>query len=428
MSAPRVAVTGMGVVSSLATGREAHLKRLLDGESGAVAVPPEAARRSGCVLEARAQGFDRRTAIENRMLRKLLTTSAAFAVVAAGEALRDAGLAPASAELGRTGVFAGSVCIDFNPEMFIPALRESLGPDGALDISRFAKRGMQLIDPLFIVKTLPNGGVGGIAIEHQVTGPSLNITNGPVSGLQAVASAARAIRAGELELVLVGAYDSMLSMDSVAEHLVAGRLASDAGHPAQACRPFDRRRGGYVLGEGAVFFLLESEAHARARSARMYGEILGAGQSMSPSAPSASEGSGGLLDAARAALAMAACPPDHVDVVFGDGLAVEADDLLETETARRLFGERKVAFTAATGSAGFTGATSGALSLLHALAAMRSGILPPMIGCEEVDPRCAMDFVRQAREMAPGRALVWNSDRGVKNAAVLVGTMGATSA
>ncbi|HEY8207045.1 MAG TPA: beta-ketoacyl synthase N-terminal-like domain-containing protein [Myxococcaceae bacterium] len=421
MTAPRVVVTGMGVVSPLAVGREVHLQRLLRGESAAVATAPEVARRSGCVLEARIPGFDRQTAIANRMLRKLLTTSAAFSVVAAGEALRDAGFKSGDATLSGMGVFAGSVCIDFNPEMFIPAMRESLSPEGELDIHRFAKKGMQLIDPLFIVKTLPNGGVGGIAIEHQTTGPSLNITNGPVSGLQAVAAAARAIRGGEVEVALAGAYDSMLNMDSIAEHLVAGRLSTETENPARACRPFDVRRAGYVLGEGAVFFVLESLEHARERSARAWGEILGAGQAMSPAAPSAAEETGGLLDAAHKALAMASCAPDQVDVLFGDGLGVEADDLLESESARGLFGARRVAFTAATGSTGFAGAAGGAMSLMHALSAAKSGAVPPMIGCGQVDPRCSMDLVLQAREQVVKRALVWNSDRGVKNAAVLVG-------
>lgn len=420
MTAPRVVVTGMGVVSPLALAREPHLRRLLAGESAVTATPETALFRAGCALEARIQGFDRREMIANRMLRKLLTTSAAFAVVAAGEALRDAALAPTSEPLADCGLFAGSVCIDFNPEMFIPALRESLDTTGALNISRFAKRGIQLIDPLFIVKTLPNGGVGGIAIEYQVTGPSLNITNGTISGLQAVLSASRAIRSGEVEFALAGAYDSMLSMDSIAEHVVAGRLARDASAPGRACRPFDLRSEGYALGEGAAFFVLESEAHARQRSARVYAEILGGGQSTSPSG-AGGEGRGGLIDAARGALAAAACAPEQVDVVFGDGLAIEADDLLEAEASRLLLGERSIPYTAATGNVGFTGATSGALSLMHAVAGLHSGVVPPVLNCDQPDPRCALAFVRQAQKLAPKRALVWNSDRGVKNVAVLAG-------
>jgi len=424
MSASRVLVTGIGVVSSLAIGHQEHCRRLWAGDSGAAATPEGAAYRALCPFEARVAGFDRRQRIQNRMLRKLLTTSAAFAVAAAGEALADAGLASGSPELGDCALYAGSVCIDFDPEIFIPPLKESLDPAGRLDVGRFARRGLHVLDPLFIVKTLPNGGVGGIAIEHQVTGPSLNITNGSASGLQALLAAFRAVRCGESELALAGGYDSLLSMDSIAEHLVGRRVAVEASEPALACRPFDVRRQGYLLSEGSAFLVLESEAHARRRSARIYGEILGGGQSTAVAAGERGPGASGLDEAARCALERAGCPPEEVDAVFGDGLAVEADERVEAEVVRRLFGDRRVPYTAATASLGFTGAASGIFSLLHALASLRGGVLPPMINCERPDPRCGLDFVHHPRELPLRRALVWSSDQGVKNAAAVVGTGG----
>jgi 3-oxoacyl-(acyl-carrier-protein) synthase len=422
MSPPRVLVTGIGVVSALAIGRGEHLRRLLLGEASAAATPPSAIYHQACPLEARVGGFDRRQQIRTRMLRKLLTTSAAFAVAAAAEALADAGIAPQAPELASCGLYAGSVCIDFDPEIFIPALRESLDPAGRLDAERFARRGLFVLDPLFLVKTLPNGGVGGIAIEHQVTGPSLNITNGTASGLQALLAACRAIRTGATELALAGGYDSLLSMDSVAEHLLGGRVAVDASLPGLACRPFDLRRQGYVLSEGSAFLLLESAAHAARRSARAYGQILGGGQSTAVAAAGAGAGGGGLVDAARCALEQAECPPAEVGAVFGDGLAVEADELLEAAAVRQLFGARQPAYTAATASLGFTGAASGTFSLAHALESLRGGVLPPMINCGQPDPRCGLDFVHRPRQLALRRALVWSSDRGAKNAAVVVGT------
>jgi 3-oxoacyl-[acyl-carrier-protein] synthase II len=420
-----VVVTGLGVVSPLGLDRARHEARLWAGETAVAPAPADARYARHCPLVARVDGFDRRQSIANRMLRKLLTTSAAYAVVAAGEALRDGGLAAAADVVATAGLYAGSVCIDFNPEMFIPALRESLDETGKLEITRFATRGLQLIDPLFLVKTLPNGGVGGIAIEHQVTGPSLNITNGTVSGLQAIIAAARAVRDGTADVALAGGYDCMLSMDSVAEHVLAGRVTDGADvAPARAGRAFDLRRAGYALGEGAAFLLLESDERARRRGARVYGAILGAGQSTEArSAPEADDDGGALAlaAAARAALGAAGRRADEVAALFGDGLGVEADDLREAGAARRVFGERRLPYAAATGNVGFTGATSGVLAVVHALCARARGTLPPAVDCAQPDPRCPFDLPRAPRPLPPGPVLVWNSEGGVKNAAVLLG-------
>ena len=428
-----VAVTGVGVVSALGIGAPSHMSRLWAREVGVSRVPPTARHERFCRVQATVPGFDRRAHIESRTLRKLLTTSAAYAVVAAGEALRSAGLEPRSPALADAGLFAGSVCIDFEPEMFVAALRESIDDRGALDISRFARRGLLLIDPLFLVKTLPNGGVGGIAIEHQVLGPSLNITNGPVSGLQAVLAGLRAVRQGDVEVAVVGAYDSMLSMDSVAEHIVSERLASSLDwfeEPAQryAARPFDVRGGGFVPGEGAVFLVLESPEHARRRGAPDLGRIIDGWQSTGLAEDTA-RGAGAhganrvdaLEAAARGCLERAGCSAAEVSAVFGDGTGVAVDDHREAMVYERLFPSAAVPYTAATGSLGFAGAASGVLSLVHALESLRRGEVAPLIGCDTPNPRYRMDLVHAPRAAQLTRALVWNSDQGVKNSALLVG-------
>ncbi len=411
----RVVITGRGCVSALALTRDEHLTRLFEGACGAAETPSSAMYRRDCPLDARVKGFNRRRQLQTRMLRKLLTPSAAFGVVAAGEALREAGLEGNEAILRRAGLFAGSVCIDFDPEIFIPAMKESMAADGSLDITRFATRGIHLIDPLFLVKTLPNGGIGGIAIEHQVTGPSLNITNGTVSGLQAVLSAVHAIRRGETDVMVAGGCDSLVSMDSVAEHLVAERLATEEPIPDRACRPFDQSSNGYVPGEGAAFFVLESHAHAQARGARILGEMLGSGQATTRQAGDAE----GLIHCVSQALGEAEV--ETIDAVFGDGTAVPSDDQMENAAATQVFSNHSVPYTSATSATGFVGAASGPLTLLHALEAMARNTLPPLVGCFQPDPSCTLDLVRTPRKVALERVLVWNSDRGLKTAATVVG-------
>lgn len=417
MSGTRIVVTGVGVVSPLAVDATSHFDRMLAGESAVETLDDAAYRNYPPLLRARVRQFDRRQLIPDRMLRKLLSPSPAFALAAATEALRDAGMSGA-AEATDCGLYIGSVCLDADPEAFIPALRESIDATDQVDLSRFAAHGIKLIDPLFLVKSLPNAGLCAIAIQHQTLGPNANITNGSVSGLQAIISAMSALRRGEAEMALAGGYDSLLRMDSIVDHLLAGRLADARFAPQQACRPFDRRRSGYALSEGAAFLVLETLDHARARQASLYGELIASGQSAVPSNLLAQEREHeGLTACARQTLcAGGGMPPD---LIFGDGLANEVDDEREVRTCQALFGDEAVPLTAFTGSFGFPGAATGAFALVHAMLSMRRGVVPPTINCDEPVVDRHLDLVREPRETALRRVLVWTSDRGIKNASVL---------
>ena len=248
----------------------------LSGDSAVDLLDEPQYRNYPPILQARVAGFDRRAMIPDRMLRKLLSPSPGFAVAAATEALRDAQLL--GADLTECGLYTGSVCLEANPDAFIPALRGSVDHTGQVDLYRFARSGMKLIDPLFLVQSLPNAGLCSIAIQHQVLGPNANLTNGAVSGLQAVIAATELIRRGDAEIALAGAYDLLLQMDCIVDHLLAGRLAGAADLPSRCCRPFDRARSGYALSEGASFLLLESAEHALQRNQKGYGEILSYGE------------------------------------------------------------------------------------------------------------------------------------------------------
>ncbi len=422
----RVVVTGVGVVSTLAVNAERHFARLLAGDCGLRALDGGEYRNYPGVLLGKVTEFDRRELIPHRMLRKLLSPSSAHALVAAVGALRDAGFEAGCDELRQCGLYAGSVCLDINPEAFIPALKESINEENRVDLERFATNGMHLIDPLFLVRSLPNAGVGAIAIQEQVLGANLNITNGAVSGLQAVMAAAAAIRRGDVEFALAGGYDTLIQMDSIVEHLLAGNLSNLTAEPHRACRAFDSGRSGMALGEGSAFVLLESEEHACRRGAPVYGELeawsqrtcaanlLKSGRQQDPASDSS------LAKAARETLSRAECEPSEVDIVFGDGLATEAHDTRELQAAWRVFGGGGQLYTAAAGAIGFTGAASGTFSLLHAAMAMRRKLLPPLLNCENPVPQSSFTFVREALPRAIRRAMVWNDDRGVKSAAVLL--------
>ena len=413
-----VVITGVGVVSALGLTAGEHFDRLLRGESGVTLREHPDAADLPCRLEARVPPIDVRQRIEQRLLRKILAPSAVCSVLAAGQALADAGIPPGDERRRDCGLYVGSVQLDVDFNLFAPVLRESLDRQGRFDLRLFVQRGMKVLDPLFMVKALPNSGLCGITIEHQVTGPNINLANGSVAGLQAAALAAAAIRRGDTAMALAGGFDSLLHIESMVEHLLAGRIAEQNGPPHRACRPFDLERQGYALGEASAFVLLESERHAAERGARSYATLLGAAHSYLP--PEHADAGEALPRVARGALAAGGCEPGELDAVFGDGLALETDDLQES-AAWRALGAPQAVFTAATPAVGFTGAASGILSLVHALMAMERGVIPPLLNCERPDPRCALPLAHQPIQRACRRALVWNSDWRGKRTALLVG-------
>lgn len=424
MSVP--VVTGVGVVSPLATSAPGHFEAWLAGRSGVAEAAEPEFEKYAPQLEARVTGFDRRSVIESRMLRKLLAPSAGFAVGAAGEAIADAGLAGEAEVLAAAGLYIGSLSLEVDPEVFIPPLKAALTAEGEFDLSLFARRGMRLLDPLFLVKALPNAGLCGVSLQHQTLGPNTNLTNGATSGLSAVALAAATIERGEARCAIAGGYDSLLVMDAIAEHVIAGRLAPATGDPARACRPFTRTRAGYVLGEGAAFVVLEAEEHARARGRDHYGRVLGYASTTDPSAlRAAATVSGAALEhAARQALSRARTAPAELGAIFGDGFATVADDLRESRAAGALLDGLPVPYTAATSALGHTGAASGTFSLVHALLALRDGVAPALANCDDPDPQCRIHHHSRPEPLTAGRVVVWNSERGVKNVAMVVGRDG----
>ena len=167
---------------------------------------------------------------------------------------------------------------------------------------------------------------------------------------------------------------------------------------------------------------MESADHARGRNARVYAELEASGETTDTGLlepENAGDGTA-LQRAAHAALEAAGCGADELGAVFADGLGTEQDDLREAGVLEKLLLDAPVPVTAPTAAIGFTGAASGAFSLAHAALAMRSGVVPPLLGRHDPDPRCHVHALDRAEPLARPRALVWNSDRGVKNVAVLI--------
>ena len=365
--AKRVCITGVGVRSPLGSDWATHLSRWLAGEGGLTAADPHLASL-GITLRGSVPCQAESSPIRNRMLRKILTRSAAHAVAAAGEALRSSGLDPET--IRNAHLYVGSPGLDQDLQVFGEALRHSLD-GGVFSYAKFLRQGTALIDPLFLVRSLPNAGLCGTAIEFDIQGSTLNVTNGSTSGLMALGTAAAAISRGEAVAALAGGYDSLLQLEATLAHLTEGRLA------------VGNRGAGYWPSEGSVFFVLEELQYAVSRGASILGEIVGFGAAHTPSAGASSAG---LEHAARLSLRTHHEAPY---AVFGDGLCLPEADAMERSAWRDLGGKGDV--QTATQRLGFAGGVTGLFSVMHALPALAE---------------------------AEGPVLAWTSDRGRNHAAI----------
>jgi 3-oxoacyl-[acyl-carrier-protein] synthase II len=336
----RVLVTGLGLISPLAGTARKHYRRAVRGDRAAAPAAAYGGQILPYAVEARIPEVDRRRFISNRMLRKILTRAASFAVVAAGQTLRDAGIRRGDPLLQECGLYAGSLGLDQDFQAFLKGLRASIR-DGCFDPALFAERGMAMIDPLFLVKSLPNSGLCGISIEFGMLGPNLNVMNGPVSALQAIGEAAAAIRQGTVTQALAGGYDSLFQLEIAVGHAIAGNFEA----PAE-----------FVPGEGAGFLFLEREDVAHARGARIYGEIAGSSQ--------VCRAQDSLRFAAAQAIEQAGL--ERPEIVFGDASGIRELDRVELDAAREL-GAR---FFGGAPQAGYCGVASAAMSAVHAMLAL----------------------------------------------------------
>jgi 3-oxoacyl-[acyl-carrier-protein] synthase II len=395
MTAARMAVTGLGVVSGFGSGREALRAGL---ESGATAIRPVArfdvstfrTRLAAEVPGRAASGAGDRLSLADR-----------FALEAAAEALADAAL-PTRLDALRVGLFFGSSTGGMlESETYYAGLRAT---------SRRRAR----IAALAAQPT--SAPADAVAREHGVTGPVLTIASACASATLAFGSALDALRDGEIEIALVGGSDSLCRLT------YAGFNSLRAVDP-RACRPFRAGRDGMSIGEGAAVLVLESEGRARSRGARIHGYLRGAGAACDAHHMTSPDPEGaGIRRAVEAALADAALAPGDIDFVNVHGTGTPLNDAAEARMLAAVFGERaaRLPITSAKGALGHFLGSAGAVEAVATLLALADRRVQPTAGEGAVD--LAVDLVESApRELPAARfALSTNLAFGGANAAIVL--------
>jgi 3-oxoacyl-(acyl-carrier-protein) synthase len=385
-------------------------KKLVAGTSGVDTIRGFQAGGFPTRIGAEVKDFDVTRVIHDRRLLKFASRTHGFALAAAEEALSDAGLRPTPLTDTRWGcsVGAGMMGVTFGELRQVHAFcgeNDEFWPDGLID-SAFPA------DPVGFCRSQTNAGIALLTRHFGIRGYATAVHTACASGGQAVGTALKVMRRGQVDYMLAGGYDSMLNPIGLAAFCLLGALSTDNDNPARASRPFDATRNGFVLGEGAGFLVLEGWAAAKARGARIYAELAGDGNSLSSYRITDSHPSGdGPIQAMRQALADADLTPSSVDYVNAHGTSTLMNDRSECAALRVVLGDQidRVAVSSTKSCTGHLIAAAGAVEAGVCALAIHHGIAPVNANLARLDPACNVNLVRDQSRPLRIRAALSNS-------------------
>ena len=397
--ARRVAVTGLGVVSALGNNLEEFYRSLAGGQSGVRRLPDEVTLGSGVQVGALAD-WDPAAHFKGPEAASL-DRVAQFALSAAGQALAASGLATAemaAADRNRIGVYWGT------------GMGGAHTLEGAFK-SVYGRNDFRL-RPLSVVMAMNNAAGSNVAVKWGLRGPFANFSTACSSSAMAIGEAMHAIRAGRAEAMVAGGSEALLTPGMLAAWQALRTLSPmDANDPAASCKPFDRRRGGLVLGEGAAALVLEEESHARARGAHILAFITGYGNTCDAAHMSKPDRDG-QVRAMHQALAEAGLAPEAIGYINAHGTATIVGDVVECEAIKAVFGDAaaRIPVSSTKSMHGHLLGGAGAIEMAAALMPFTDGVIPPTANLEQPDPACAVRHVPLKAERGEiPRAVMSNS-------------------
>jgi len=401
----RVLITGIGAVTPLALTAAETWRRLVAGESGIEPLAGFPTEDLPVRIGGQVRGFDPKNYMDARQARRM-GRFAQLAVAASRMALEDADLTVDEENAERIGAV-----INTGGGGYIETTEETLVLE---------RRGPGRVSPLYVPIMAPNMASCQPSIVFGLRGPVITSVAACASSVHAYTEAYHLLQRGEADAVLCGGTEAGINRLAVAALSNMQALSTRNDDPHAASRPFDRDRDGFVLAEGAVVMVAETEESARSRGARPYCEIAGGaitGDAHHITMP-APRGAGAAL-AMRRALAYAGVRPEAVAYVCAHGTGTPLNDVAETEAIKSVFGEHayRLAISSPKSMVGHLLGAAGALSALVCAYAIRDGIVPPTINLENPDPQCDLDYVPlRARSMPVPVAIVNGFGFGGQNA------------
>ncbi|MFI2647936.1 MULTISPECIES: beta-ketoacyl synthase [Micromonospora] len=400
-------ITGMGLFTPAGRGVEETFTALTTGRSGLRRPPEGHPARDSLEVAGVLPEIDPRS-VASGPETKVLDRVVLLALLTAAEALADAGI-----EVGR----------DVDPDR-IGVIVGGVGGMSTLESQVLARaaRGRAAVSPYLLTGILPNMPSARIAIAHGIRGYSSAVGTACASGAQAVADGVRLIRAGEADVVVCGASEAPLFPTFADTFGNARALARGWDEPTEASRPFDKRRNGFVLAEGAALLVLERAGHAAARGVTGYAEVAGYGVNTDAYHPTAPRPDGaGAAACMRRALAGGAVTPADIGYVNAHGTGTRLGDIAETTALAEVFGVGGVPVSSTKALTGHLLGASGVLEAAATALALGRGLLPPTYHLDDPDPDCEADHVRAApRATRADHALTNSFGFGGQNVSLLL--------
>jgi 3-oxoacyl-[acyl-carrier-protein] synthase II len=393
----RVVVTGMGMVTPIGTDLESTWSALLSGKSGVGPITLFDARTFPTRIAAEVAGFRLEDYIDRSERWVDHSRNSKFALAAASMAIKDSGLLDGTSDLNRRrfGVYLGSGEGQQDFPRFVHLVHRSTR-DGRVDTSEFTRLGVKELHFIREAEQEPGTPSGHLASVFGARGPNANCLTACAASSQAVGEAFELIRRGNADVILSGGTHSMIHPFGVTGFIRLTALSTRNDEPQRASRPFDRDRDGFILGEGAGMLVLEELEHAKARGAKIHGEIVGYGSSADAFRITDSHDEGrGAIACMREALEVSRLDPDAIDYINAHGTSTNVNDSIETLAIKRSFGEAAytVPISSTKSMMGHLIAAAGSVEAIVCLLTIRDGMLPPTINLENPDPECDLDYI-----------------------------------
>jgi 3-oxoacyl-[acyl-carrier-protein] synthase II len=408
----RVVVTGMGALTPIGNTLQDYWNSLVDGVSGANLITHFNTEKFKTKFACELKDYDPAKYFDRKESRKM-DHFAQYAMVAADEAVRDAGLDPEASDKDRSGIIWASGIGGI--ETFLEEVRGFVLGDGT---PRFS--------PFFIPKMIGDIAAGLLSIKYGFRGPNFATVSACASSTNALIDAYYYILLGKADLFIAGGSESSVNPPGIGGFNAMQAMSTNNEEYATASRPFDVTRDGFVIGEGAGGLILEELEHARARGARIYAEIVGSGLTADAYHITAPHPDGmGAYNVMKQAITEAGLEPEDIDYINVHGTATPLGDIAETRAVVKLFGEHayKMNISATKSMTGHLLGAAGAIEAIATIMAVVNDIVPPTINLKNLDPAIdpKLNLTPNKAQHRPVRAALSNTfGFGGHNASVLI--------